>query len=112
MIVSSNDSRNKRISFPWISSLMPKSYIEIKTQQKTYRFCVKFYSGVQKKKIVNEIKKRCEEISNHIEAEDTETMYQNYKKKKKAVFKIFNDKNNILDDNENRDKSQNDKDIT
>lgn len=98
LIVSSNDSRNKKIQFRWISSIMPKTYIQIDTKDKKYRLYVTAFSNRQKKKIINEIKKRCEAIGNHIDAEDTETMYQNYKKKKKAVYKNFNDKNNILDD--------------
>ena len=97
LIMSSNDSRNKKIKLAWISSMVPKSYIEIKTNDKTERFCVTYYGGWQKKQIVNEIKKRCAEIGNYIEAEDTEVMYQNYLKKKKAVNRNFGDKNNKCD---------------
>ena len=97
LIMSSNDSRNKKIKLAWISSMVPKSYIEIKTNDKTERFCVTYYGGWQKKQLVNEIKKRCAEIGNNIEAEDTEVMYQNYLKKKKAVNRNFGDKNNKCD---------------
>lgn len=95
LIMSSYNSKNKPIKLAWISSSIPKSYIEIKTDNKIYRFCVTYYSGHQKRKIIDEIKKRCDEAGNHLELDDTKTIYENYLKKKKAVFHNFNDENNI-----------------
>ena len=97
LIMSSNDSRNKKIKLAWVSSAVDKPYIEIKTKNGFCRFCVIAFADWQKKQIINEIKKRCAEIGNNIEAEDTEVMYQNYLKKKKAVNKNFGDKNNKCD---------------
>ena len=94
LILSSNDSRNKPIKLAWLSSIIPKSYIEIKTEKKTIRFCVTYYSNYQKQKIINEIRKRCEMVGNHLHMEDTKTIYENYKSKKKNVFHDFNNKNN------------------
>ena len=95
LIVSSYNSKNMPIKLAWISSSIPKSYIEIKTEKITYRFFVNYYYKQQKIKIVYEIIKRCEMIGNHLNVEDSKTIYANYLKKKKAVFHNFSDENNI-----------------
>ena len=82
-IISHRDSRNKVPPHAWISMSVPKTYLEIKTNSKTFRFCLSLYSSRQRKNIVNELIKRCQAVGNNLQVDDANTMYKKYLIKKK-----------------------------
>ena len=82
LIYSSNDSRDRKIRMD--TGSMPKTYIEIRTENKMYRLCVTYYSKYQIKKIINELKKRCKQVGNNVDILDGDKMYEDYIKNKKV----------------------------
>lgn len=66
IIASANDSKNKRIQLKWISSSVPKKYLEFEqiNSNKKIRMCINYYTKKQIIKMLNYINNNMQQSGN------------------------------------------------